>query len=137
MTTAGYEFTAEQNETLKGLVSNMKRSSVVVALASLILLAYHFIGHFGVTLGAAPPPSIYWIDLAMWILISGIGVAIAILLVRATVAFTAVIHTEGNDVEHLMQGLSGLRRILGLTVGAGMLVSLLLAVSLALLLLYS
>lgn len=62
---------------------------------------------------------------------------VAVLLIRATGAFSAVIHTEGNDVEHLMQGLSRLRGILGLLFLTATLGSLLLATSFVLLLVYS
>jgi hypothetical protein len=70
-------------------------------------------------------------------LLSAVGLVVAILLVRATGAFTAVIQTEGNDVEHLMRGLAGLRRILGMLFSAATCGSLLLAVSFTLLLVYS
>jgi hypothetical protein len=56
---------------------------------------------------------------------------------RATGAFSAVIHTEGNDVEHLMQGIVQLRDILRLLFSAATAGSLLLAISFALLLVYS
>ena len=137
MTTASYEFTAEQNEIFKGLVRNMKRSGIVVALASLILLAYQLVEHFGVSLGGKSSEAVYYLDLAVWCVLAGVGVLVAVLLVRATGAFTAVIHTEGNDVEHLMQGLARLRDILQLLFTAAAAGSLLLAVSFALLLVYS
>lgn len=137
MTTAGYEFTAEQNETFKGLVRGMKRSGGVVAIASLILLAYQMVEHFGISLGGKPNEAVYFLDLIVWCLLSGVGVVVAILLIRATAAFTSVIHTEGNDVEHLMQGLSRLRDILQLLFWAATVGSLLLAVSFVLLLVYS
>jgi hypothetical protein len=137
MTTSSYEFTAAQNETFQGLVRNMKRSGVVVALASVILFAYQMVEHFGISLGGRPNEAVYYLDLAIWCLLPAVGVVVAVLLVRATGAFTAVIHTEGNDVEHLMQGLARLRDILQLlsfTATAG---ALLLAVSFVLLLVYS
>jgi hypothetical protein len=135
--TATYEFTAEENETFKGLVRNMKRCGVMVAIASLILFAYHMVDHFGVSLGATPSAAVYYVDLTLWCLLSAVGLVVAVLLVRATGAFTAVIHTEGNDVEHLMRGLSGLRNILGMLFSAATCGSLLLAVSFTLLLVYS
>jgi hypothetical protein len=134
---AGYEFSEQENETFKGLVTNMKRSGAVVALASLILLAYHFIGHFGITMGKEPAPIIYWLDLGLWVLISGIGFLVAVLLVKATSAFTAVIHTQGDDVKHLMEGLTRLRGILELLFGAGTLVTIMLGVSTLLAVMYS
>lgn len=135
--TATYEFTAEQNETFKGLVRNMKRSGAMVATASLILFAYHMVDHFGISLGATPSAAVYYVDLTLWCLLSAVGLVVAILLIRATGAFTAVIHTEGNDVEHLMRGLAGLRNILGMLFAAATCGSLLLAVSFTLLLVYS
>jgi hypothetical protein len=137
MTAATYEFTAEQNETFKGLVSNMKRSAIMVATASVILFAYHMVDHFGLSLGRTPTVAVYYVDLAVWCLLSAVGVGVAILLLRATGAFTAVIHTEGNDVEHLMQGLTRLRNILQILFRTATVGSLLLATSFALLLLYS
>jgi uncharacterized membrane protein len=137
MTSPSYEFTAEQNETFKGLVRNMKRSGIVVAIASLILFAYQMVEHFGISLGGRPNEAVYYLDLTIWCLLSGVGVVMAVLLVRATSAFTAVIHTEGNDVEHLMQGLTRLRDILQLLSWAATAGSLLLAVSFALLLVYA
>ncbi len=47
-----------------------------------------------------------------------------------------MIHTEGNDVEHLMQGLVRLQGILKLLFGAAVIGSILLAISFALLLIY-
>jgi hypothetical protein len=135
--TATYEFTAEQNETFKGLVRNMKRSGAMVAIASLILFAYHMVDHFGISLGATPSAAVYYLDLTLWCLLSAVGLVVAVLLMRATGAFTAVIHTEGNDVEHLMRGLAGLRSILGMLFSAATCGSLLLAVSFTLLLVYS
>lgn len=58
MTAANYEFTAEQNETFRGLVRNMKRSGIVVAIASLILLAYHMVDYFGISLGRNPSEAV-------------------------------------------------------------------------------
>lgn len=132
-----YEFTAAQNETFKGLVAGMRRSGAVVAIASLILLAYQLVEHFNVSLGGKEPPAaIYYLDVTVWCLLAVVGVVVAALLVKATAAFTAVIHTEGNDVEHLMQGLTRLRGILQLIFGAALVGSLLLAVSFAVLLIY-
>jgi hypothetical protein len=135
--TATYEFTAAENQTFKGLVRNMKRAGVMVAIASLILFAYHMVDHFGISLGATPSAAVYYVDLTLWCLLSAVGLVVAVLLLRATGAFTAVIHTEGNDVEHLMRGLAGLRSILGMLFSAATCASLLLAVSLTLLLVYS
>ena len=137
MTAANYEFTAEQNEIFKGLVRNMRGSGVMVAIGSLILFAYHLVYHFGISLGKEPSQAIYQVDLAIWFLLSGVGVVVAVLLVRATGAFTAVINTEGNDVEHLMDGLTRLRGILRLLFPAAAIGSLLLTVSFALLVIYS
>lgn len=106
-----YEFTAEQNDTFKGLVAGMRRSGAVVAIASLILLAYQLVEHFNISLGGKEPPAaIYYLDVTVWCLLALVGLGVAALLVKATAAFTAVIHTEGNDVEHLMQGLARLAR---------------------------
>lgn len=137
MTAAGYEFTAEQNEIFKGLVRNMMRSGIVIAMASLILFAYHMVDHFGISLGGTPSSAIYYVDLTLWCLISVVGVIVAGLLVRATAAFTAVIHTQGNDVDHLMQGLARLRGVLQLVFSAATVGSTLLAASFGLLLVYS
>lgn len=135
--TANYEFTAEQNETFKGLVRYMKRSGAMIAIASVILFAYHMIDHFGITLGGTPSAAVYYVDLTLWCLLSGVGAVVAVLLLRATGAFTAVIQTEGNDVEHLMSGLARLRDILRMLFSAATVGSALLAVSFTLLLVYS
>ena len=97
-------FSEEQNETFKGLVSGMRRSGVVVGLASLILLAYQLVDHFGVSLGNEPPEAVGYLDLTIWCLLAVVGVVVAVLLVRATSGFAAVIETEGDDIEHLMYG---------------------------------
>lgn len=135
--TATYEFTAEQNETFRGLVRNMKRAGIMVAIASVILFAYHMVDHFGISLGGTPSDAVYYVDLTLWCLLSVVGVVVAFLLLRATGAFTAVISTEGNDVEHLMQGLMRLRDILRMLFSAATAASLLLAASFALLVVYS
>jgi hypothetical protein len=137
MTTAGYEFTAAQNEIFRGLVRNMKKSGAVVAIASLILLAHTLVEHFEISLGGKPSEAVYYIDVTAWCLMAAVGVGIAFLVIRATGAFTAVIHTEGNDVEHLMQGLAKLRDILNLLFWAAALGSILVATSFVLLIGFS
>lgn len=134
---AGYEFTAEQNRTFTGLVRNLARSGVVVVLASAILLGYNAIEHFGISLGGTPSPGVYYVDLALWCLISLMGGVVGVLLVRATAAFSALIRTQGNDLEHLMSGMARLRDILGLIFWVATAASLLLAVSFTLRLAYS
>ena len=78
-----------------------------------------------------------YVDYAAWFLISLIGASTGILLIRATAAFRALIHTEGNDLAHLMQGMGRLGDILGLVFWAAAGASVLLAVSFVLLLTYS
>ena len=134
---AGYEFTAEQNATFMGLVRNLARSGVVAVVASAILLGYNTVQHFGLSLGRAPSPAVYYLDLALWCLISVMGAVVGVLLVKATAAFKALIKTEGNDLEHLMSGMARLRDILGLVFWVATVASLLLTVSLVLLLTYS
>jgi hypothetical protein len=134
---AGYEFTAEQNRTFTGLVRNLARSGVVVVLASAILLGYNAIEHFGISLGGTASPGVYYVDLALWCLISLMGGVVGVLLVRATAAFSALIKTQGNDLEHLMSGMARLRDILGLIFWVATAASLLLAVSFSLRLAYS
>lgn len=131
-----YEFTAQQNETFKGLVAGMRQSGIAVAIASLIMLAYQIVEYFGLGMGAVPSVAVGYFDLGLWCLLALVGVWVAVLLVQATGAFTAVIHTEGNDVEHLMQGLARLRGILKLIFAAAVVGSLLLAVSFTLLVIH-
>jgi hypothetical protein len=131
---AGYEFSAEENEIFERLVRNMARSGLVVVIASVILLGYHFIDYFGVSLGKAGPAAILYVDYAVWILISLLGVSIGVLLIRATAGFKALIHTEGDDLAHLMQGMARLADILGLVFWAATGASILLGVSFLLLL---
>lgn len=134
---AGYEFTQEQNQTFARLVKNMSRSGVVVIIASLILLAYHFIDFFGVSVGGAASPVVVYLDYGMWALMALLGVMTGMLLIRATAAFTSLIRTEGNDLGHLMFGMSRLADIFGLLFWTALAGSLLLALSFVLLLLYS
>ena len=134
---AGYEFSAEENKTFERLVRNMSRSGLVVVIASLILLGYHFIEYFGVSLGKAASPVIIYVDYAVWILISLIGTVIGVLLIRATAAFKALIRTEGDDLAHLMHGMTRLADILGLVFWAAAGASMLLTVSFVLLLTFS
>jgi hypothetical protein len=137
MSSSGYEFSAEQNKTFELLVRNMSRSGVLVILASVVLLAYHFVDYFGVSLGKVPPPALVYIDYAAWFLISILGVVIGVLLIRATTGFAALVRTQGDDVSHLMHGLSRLNHILGVAFWAGAGASGLLALSFVLLLTYS
>jgi hypothetical protein len=136
-TGAGYEFSADENKIFERLVRNMARSGVVAVVASLVLLAYHFVDFFGVSLGKAGSPIIVYVDYAAWILISVLGVAAGVLLIRATAAFKALIHTEGDDLAHLMQGMKRLGDILGLIFWPAAGASLLLLLSFVLLLTYS
>jgi hypothetical protein len=134
---AGYEFTQEQNQTFTRLVRNMARSGAVVVVASLILLAYHFVDFFGVSVGASGSVAVVYLDYAIWGLMSLLGVITGVLLVKATTAFKALITTEGNDLAHLMFGVTRLADILGLIFWTGVVGSLLLALSFILLVLYS
>src|SRR5262245_53357118 len=121
MTTAGYEFTAEENAIFQRLVRNMSRAGVVAVLASLVLLAYHIVDYYGVSAGAAGSAAVTYLDYAAWGIISLIGIFIGVALVRATAAFTAVIRTQGDDVAHLMSGLTRLADIFGTIVWAAVL----------------
>lgn len=136
-TGAGYEFSPDENKVFERLVSNLSRSGIVVVIASLILLAYHLIAYFGVSLGKAGAAWITYLDYAVWGLISLLGVIIGVLLIRATVAFAALIRTEGDDLAHLMQGITRLADILHLVFFAAVGASILLAISFTLLLTYS
>jgi hypothetical protein len=132
-----YEFTAAENATFQRLVKNLRRSGIVAVLASVILLLYHFIDYFGLSLGTAGSPVVMYIDYGVWFLLSIIGVVTGFLLIRATAAFTALIQTEGNDIAHLMHGMTRLSGILGLVFVAGAVASALLALSFVLLLFFS
>ena len=136
-TGAGYEFSSEENKIFERLVSNLSRSGLVVVIASLILLAYHLIAYFGVSLGKNGSSWITYVDYVVWGLISMLGVVIGALLIRATAAFAALIHTEGDDLAHLMQGITRLADILHLVFFAAVGASILLAISFTLLLTYS
>ncbi len=129
-----YEFTEQENDTFKGLVSGMKRAGAAVALGSLILLAYQLAQHFNVSMKAEPSKAVYYLDFFIWCLLSGVGILVAVLLVKATSGFHAVIHTQGDDIKHLMTGLEKLRGIVTLIFGTAMLGSALLGVSFVLLL---
>ena len=133
---ATYEFTQEQNQTFARLVSNMSRSGAVVVIASLILLAYHFIDFFGVSIGADASPAVVYIDYAIWGLMALLGVVAGVLLIKATAAFTRLIKTEGNDLDHLMVGMSRLADIFGLLFWTSLVGALLLALSFVLRLIY-
>lgn len=134
---SGYEFSADENKIFDGLVRNLSRSGLVVAVASVILLGYHLIAYFGVSLGKSGASWISYVDYALWFLISAIGVIIGVLLIRATTAFAALIRTEGDDLSHLMQGVTRLSEILNLVFWAAVVASIMLAVSTSLLLIYS
>ena len=135
--TASYEFTQEQNQTFARLVSNMSRSGAVVVIASLILLAYHFIEFFGVSIGAQFSPTVEYLDYAIWGLMALLGVVAGVLLIKATAAFTRLIKTEGNDLDHLMFGMSRLADVFGLLFWTSLVGALLLALSFVLLLTYA
>ncbi len=132
-----YEFSADENKIFEGLVRNLSRSGLVVVIASLILLAYHLIAYFGVSLGKAGASWITYVDYAVWVLISLLGVVIGVLLIRATAAFAALIRTQGDDLAHLMQGIMRLAEILHLVFLAAVGASVLLVISFTLLLVYS
>ena len=132
-----YEFSAGENKIFERLVRNLRRSGLVVVIASVILLAYHLIAYFGVSLGKEGASWITYVDYAVWGLISFLGVVIGVLLIRATAAFAALIRTEGDDLAHLMQGITRLAEILHLVFWAAAGASVLLAISFTLLLVYS
>ncbi|MBL4847594.1 MAG: hypothetical protein JKY65_18910 [Planctomycetes bacterium] len=133
---AEYEFTEPQNEIFKGLVRNMKRSGAVVGITGMILLAYQIVDHLELSLSEVRPMAIGYLDLTVWCLLAVVGVIVGGLLIKATRAFTAVIETEGNDIKHLMEGLTSLRgvfKLIFVTASAG---SALLTLSFVLLVVY-
>jgi uncharacterized membrane protein len=132
-----YEFSTDENKIFERLVRNLSRSGVVVVLASLILLAYHVIAYFGISLGKEGAAWITYLDYTVWGLISCLGVVTGVLLIRATAAFAALIRTEGDDLAHLMQGITRLADILRLVFWAAAGASVLLAISFTLLLVYA
>lgn len=134
---AGYEFTAEENKIFERLVRNMWRSGVVAIVASLVLFGYHVVDYLGLSLGRTGSPAVLYVDYAAWFLISIIGASTGLLLIRATAAFSALIHTEGDDLAHLLQGMRRLGDILGLVFWASAVASALLVLSFVLLLTYS
>jgi hypothetical protein len=134
---AGYEFSTAENKIFERLVRNLSRSGLVVVAASVILFAYHLIAYFGVSLGKEGPAWITYVDYAMWATISVLGAVIGVLLIRTTTTFAALIHTEGDDLDHLMQGIARLAGILNLVFWAAVSASLLLSISFILLLTYS
>jgi hypothetical protein len=133
-----YEFTESENETFRGLVAGMKRSGMMVAIASMIFLAYQIVDYFGLNLALKADSSkmVNHLDFGLWCVLATIGVLVAVLLVKATSAFTAVIETQGDDVAHLMGGLVRLRAILKLVFIAATVGSAMLAVSFTLLLIH-
>ncbi len=132
-----YEFSAADNKRFERLIRNMSRSGVVVVVASIVLLGYHVVSYFGVSLGQAASPVITYLDYTAWFLISLVGVTTGVLVVRATGAFAALIRSEGDDLGHLMHGVTRLSSILGLVFWAAAAASILLAISFFLLLFYS
>ena len=134
-TAAGYEFTEQENEVFRGLVSGMKRAGGAIAGGSSILLAYQLAQHFNVSLSKAGSVSgLYYLDFGIWCLLSCVGILVAALLVKATSGFHAVIHTQGDDIKHLMSGLEKLRSIVNLIFVTALFGSGMLAISFALLL---
>jgi hypothetical protein len=136
MTSAGYEFNARENEIFQRLVKNMARTGAVGVVASLILLAYHLVDYFGLGLGREPSAVVTYVDYGVWAIISIIGIAIGVALVKATAGFTALIRTEGDDVTHLMQGIERLAAIFGSICAAAIVASLLLVMSFLLLVMH-
>ena len=132
-----YEFSADENKIFERLVRNLSRSGMVAVLASLILLAYHLVAYFGISLGKDGAQWITYVDYAAWASISVLGVVIGVLLIRATAAFAALIRTEGDDLAHLMQGITRLADILHVVFLAALGASALLGLSFVLLLVYS
>lgn len=134
MTVAGYEFTEQENEVFKGLVVGMKRAAAAIGAGSTILLAYQFAQHFNVAASAEPSKALYYLDVTIWCMLSLVGVLVAVLLFKATKGFYAVIHTQGDDIKHLMSGLDQLRSIVNLIFFAATAGSALLGLSFVLLL---
>jgi hypothetical protein len=95
------------------------------------------VDYFGVSAGAAGSAAVTYLDYAAWGIISLIGIFVGVALVRATAAFTAVIRTQGDDVAHLMSGLTRLAAIFGTIVWAALVALVLLVVSFGLLLIYA
>jgi len=134
MTTGGgYEFSEHENEIFKGLVAGMRRAGAAIAAGSLILLAYQLAQHFNVSLKSEPSTAAYYLDVTIWCLLSCVGVLVAVLLIRATAGFHAVIHTQGDDIKHLMSGLDKLRSIVNLIFWTALVGSALLGLSFMLL----
>lgn len=133
-TSSGYEFNEHENGIFKNLVTGMRRAGITVAVGSSILLAYQVVQYFGVSLKTEPSALAYHFDVGIWCLIACVGVIVAALLVRATAGFHAVIHTQGDDIKHLMSGLERLCSIVNLIFWTSLFGSALLGLSFVLLL---
>jgi hypothetical protein len=134
-----YEFSETENTTFQGLVSGMKRSGSIVILAALILAGYNMIQWLEISLGSGgvPPKWVHNVDYALWILMSVIGIAIGFLLIKATTGFIALINTQGDDINHLMQSVTKLSGILKIVFVAALVGAIMLSLSLVLLVMYS
>lgn len=134
-TAAGYEFTEHENETFRGLVTGMKRAGIAVAAGSVILLAYQLAQHFNLAISKSGESigALYYLDVGIWCMLSLVGLLVAVLLIKATAGFHAVIHTQGDDIKHLMGGLEKLRSIVNLIFWTAVVGSSLLGISFVLL----
>jgi len=130
-----YEFTEAQNATFKKLVANMRRAGITVVVGAILFLVFHAADYFGLSIAASPVSHILvTINYGLWGLMGIIGCLIGILVLRATGGFTRVVTTEGNDIEHLLEGIRQFATILGVVFWAALVVVLLLGLSLAFLL---
>lgn len=101
----GYEFTAEQNETLNSLAGEMRW----VSLPLLILGGLNLISVVGHVIMAFRDPRVF-----LSVLIIGLGavlwLALGLWTKQASESFRKVVATRGNDIEHLMSALDNLRK---------------------------
>lgn len=110
---SGYEFTAEQNETLGGLTQLMQ----------FFAYSLYLVGGLQAVFICTTAPAVMasgWsaTPVLIAVLLAGLmGMGLGMVLKKAAEDFKLIIDTEGNDVEHLLEGMRKLKsffRSLGL-----------------------
>ena len=137
--TIKYEFSENENLMLSTLSKNLKKLGVVVLVAGLLFVAYLLVSFIDPVplMSISDTKSLLFgtVDYGLWIVIAVLVIYLSITLMRLAGPIGQIVKTSGADITHLMHFARDLTRMVRVSFVALIVVCLLLAVSLAFLVL--
>lgn len=124
MDQAGYEFTAEQNETIRKLAGRMKFVGVYSIVVGILVVLFSILALIGALYLMTQLPSEAGpglkvqliVGVLMYFAVAAIQLLTGIWTSAAATQFKLIVTTVGQDIGHLMTALGSLRKLYSLQV---------------------